>query len=56
VLPVLPREQNASSTAMYIQSVLSGEKPAPAPLLQQVESLRRALAVVASPHGLEKSA
>ena len=55
-LPVLPREQNASSTAMYIQSVLSGEKPAPAPLLQQVESLRRALAVVASPHGLEKSA
>jgi anthranilate phosphoribosyltransferase len=55
-LPVLPREQNAAATAMYIQSVISGEKPAPTPLLQQVDALCRALAAVATPEGLEKSA
>ncbi len=55
-LPVLPREQNAAATAMYIQSVVSGEKPAPAPLLQQVDALQRALAAIAMSEGLEKSA
>ena len=43
-LPVLPRETDASTTALYIQSVISGEKPAPGPLLQQVDALQRALA------------
>ena len=43
-LPVLPRAIDAATTALYIQSVVSGEKPAPAPLLQQVEGLRRTLA------------
>src|SRR5262249_386385 len=43
-LPVLPRTTDAATTAMYIQSVVSGEKPAPAPLVQQVEAIRRALA------------
>jgi len=42
-LPVLPRSYDASTTALYIQSVISGEKPAPAPLLQQVEALLAAL-------------
>jgi anthranilate phosphoribosyltransferase len=50
-LPVLPREIDAASTAHYIQSVVSGEKPAPTPIRQQVESLVKALAAVAAlPH------
>ena len=47
-LPVLPRDQKAAGTAMYIQSVVSGEKPAPTPLLQQVDALGRALAAAAT--------
>jgi anthranilate phosphoribosyltransferase len=46
-LPVLPRSNDAATTALYIQSVVSGEKPAPAPLTQQVDCLKRALAAVA---------
>jgi anthranilate phosphoribosyltransferase len=42
-LPVLPRTCDAATTAHYIQSVLSGEKPAPAPLVQQVSALCAAL-------------
>ena len=43
-LPVLPRTNDAATTAVYIQSVVSGEKPAPAPLTSQVACLMRALA------------
>ena len=43
-LPLLPRTCDAPTTARYIQSVVSGEKPAPVPLLQQVDCLLRALA------------
>jgi anthranilate phosphoribosyltransferase len=43
-LPVLPRTNDAATTAVYIQSVVSGEKPAPAPLTSQVECLMNALA------------
>ncbi len=46
-MPVLPRTCDASTTSLYIQSVVSGEKPAPGPLLQQVESLRAALTALA---------
>jgi anthranilate phosphoribosyltransferase len=51
-LPVLPRGIDATTTAMYIQSVVSGEKPAPAPLAQQVECLMHALAAIdrSAPH------
>jgi anthranilate phosphoribosyltransferase len=45
-LPVLPRGFDAATTAVYIQSVVSGEKPAPAPLTQQVDCLIRALAAI----------
>ena len=45
-LPLLPRSIDAATTALYIQAVVSGEKPAPAPLTQQVECLRQALAVI----------
>ncbi|HJV62894.1 MAG TPA: DNA-binding protein YbiB [Albitalea sp.] len=43
-LPVLPRAFDAATTAHYIQSVVSGEKPAPAPLMAQADVLRRVLA------------
>jgi anthranilate phosphoribosyltransferase len=55
-LPLLPRSIDAATTARYIQSVVSGEKPAPAPLTQQVESLRAALAAVARTRVQEQSA
>lgn len=42
-LPVLPRAFDASTTALYIQSVVSGEKPAPQPLVLQAQCLRRTL-------------
>jgi anthranilate phosphoribosyltransferase len=45
-LPVLPRTNDAATTAVYIQSVVSGEKPAPAPLTQQVDCLMRTLAAI----------
>lgn len=43
-MPVLPRSHDAATTALYIQSVVSGEKPAPGPLTQQVATLLAALA------------
>jgi len=55
-LPVLPRTCDAATTAMYIQSVISGEKPAPAPLTQQVACLLASLAALAHAHPQEKSA
>ena len=45
-LPVLPRGFDAATTALYIQSVVSGEKPAPPPLTQQVECLMGALGAI----------
>ena len=45
-LPLLPRTCDAPTTARYIQAVVSGEKPAPTPLTQQVDCLVRALAAV----------
>lgn len=55
-LPVLPRECDAATTALYIQSVVSGEKPAPTPITQQVDCLARALIAVAHLQTQEKSA
>ncbi|WP_298830188.1 DNA-binding protein YbiB [uncultured Piscinibacter sp.] len=55
-LPVLPRSHDAATTALYIQSVVSGEKPAPAPLQQQVEALLAALAALQQPQSREKTA
>jgi anthranilate phosphoribosyltransferase len=45
-LPLLPRDFDAATTAGYIQSVVSGEKPAPAPVTSQVDCLVRALAAI----------
>jgi anthranilate phosphoribosyltransferase len=55
-LPVLPRTCDAATTAMYIQSVISGEKPAPAPLTQQVACLLNGLAALERAHPKEKTA
>ncbi|MEP7057209.1 MAG: DNA-binding protein YbiB [Caldimonas sp.] len=55
-LPLLPRSHDAATTALYIQSVVSGEKPAPPPLTRQVECLVRALAALAQPASNERSA
>lgn len=48
-LPLLPREHDASTTALYIQSVISGEKPAPGPVARQVQLVQSALAALAAP-------
>lgn len=48
-MPLLPRECDAATTALYIQAVLSGEKPAPAPLSRQVQLARGAVAALAQP-------
>jgi anthranilate phosphoribosyltransferase len=45
-MPLLPRTNDAATTAVYIQGVASGEKPAPAPLERQVECLVGALAAL----------
>ncbi|MBZ8142597.1 DNA-binding protein YbiB [Rubrivivax gelatinosus] len=53
-LPVLPREIDPATTALYIQSVLSGEKPAPAPLTRQMQCILGALEELESaPHPRE---
>ena len=61
-LPLLPHSCDAASTAVYIQSVISGAIPAPAPLLEQVEALMQTLGAMAgaaaapSPLAEEKTA
>ena len=55
-LPVLPRTHDAATTAVYIQSVVSGEKPAPGPLTQQEDCLMRALAAINQTAPQEQSA
>lgn len=55
-LPVLPRTHDAATTAVYIQSVVSGEKPAPAPLTQQVECLMTALGAIGQAAPQEQTA
>ncbi|TAL23014.1 MAG: DNA-binding protein YbiB [Aquabacterium sp.] len=48
-LPLLPKEIDANTTALYIQSVVSGEKPAPEPVLKQVEAVVQALGMMRAP-------
>jgi anthranilate phosphoribosyltransferase len=42
-LPLLPRDNDAATTALYIQAVLAGERPAPAPLTRQVQAVLHGL-------------
>ena len=55
-LPVLPRNNDAATTAVYIQSVVSGEKPAPSPLTGQVDCLISALGAIGHAAPQEQSA
>ncbi len=56
-LPLLPRDTDAASTAVYVQEVLSGMRPAPAPLARQAGLvLAAAAALQARLAGLELSA
>jgi anthranilate phosphoribosyltransferase len=55
-LPLLPREHDAATTALYIQSVLSGEKPAPAPLTRQVQLVMNALGALHTRPALGRTA
>jgi len=48
-LPLLPRERDPATTAVYIQAVLGGEKPAPSPLARQVTLLMSALEEIDAP-------
>ena len=55
-LPLLPRAIDAATVAVYVQAVLSGEKPAPAPLQRQVDLLERALARLGTAPAQERRA
>ena len=48
-MPVLPRANDAATTATAIQAVVSGALPAPRPIAAQVECLLRALAALETP-------
>ena len=46
-LPLLPRETDAASTAVYVQEVLSGMRPVPPPLARQAAQIVAAVDVLA---------
>jgi anthranilate phosphoribosyltransferase len=50
-LPLLPSAIDAATTALYIQAVLAGERPAPAPVARQVQLVRAALAAMGGAAG-----
>ncbi len=56
-LPLLPRQIDAATVAVYVQAVVAGEKPGPTPLDKQVDLLMRALqGLDAGPHQARLSA
>lgn len=55
-LPLLPRAIDAATVAVYIQAVLSGEKPTPAPLERQVALLLQGIARLQSAPAKERRA
>ena len=56
-LPLLPRATDAASTAVYVQEVLSGMRPAPPPLARQAALIIAAMAALqARLTSLERSA
>jgi anthranilate phosphoribosyltransferase len=55
-LPLLPRAIDAASTAVYVQEVLSGMRPAPPPLAHQAAQIVAAVAVLQQRAPLGKSA
>jgi anthranilate phosphoribosyltransferase len=56
-LPLLPRSNDAASTALHVQAVIAGERPAPGPLQRQVQAVLAGLAALQlGPVEWEKSA
>jgi anthranilate phosphoribosyltransferase len=55
-LPVLPRSQDAATTARYVQSVVSGAVPAPLPIARQVETILHMMAAMRRPRAEEWTA
>jgi hypothetical protein len=55
-LPLLPTARDASTTALYIQAVLGGEKPMPGPIAQQTALLCQAVARLGDSAAQERSA
>jgi anthranilate phosphoribosyltransferase len=56
-LPLLPRENDAAGTAVYVQEVLSGMRPAPTPLTRQASLISTAWTALQERQGaLELSA
>jgi anthranilate phosphoribosyltransferase len=45
-LPLLPRANDAASTAIYVQEVVSGTRPAPPPLARQAALIKAAVAAL----------
>lgn len=50
-MPLLPTERDAASTALYVQSLLAGEKPMPTPLAHQIRAVLTLMAALAHPAG-----
>jgi anthranilate phosphoribosyltransferase len=48
-LPSLPTSNDAATTAVYVQAVIAGERPAPAPLARQVQLVLAAVAALHNP-------
>ncbi len=55
-LPLLPRQIDAATVAVYIQAVVAGEKPGPGPLDRQVDLVMRGLQRLGSGLPLVKQA
>ena len=56
MLPLLPCEIDATTTARYIQAVASGAQPVPGPIARQVELLLGALSALGMPAAHENAA
>jgi anthranilate phosphoribosyltransferase len=50
-LPLLPRATDAASTAVYVQEILSGMRPAPGPLTRQASTIIAAVAALGARSG-----
>lgn len=48
-MPLLPAERDAANTALYVQALLAGEKPMPAPLTQQIRAVLTLMSALAHP-------
>jgi anthranilate phosphoribosyltransferase len=50
-MPLLPVERDAASTALYVQDLLAGRQPVPAPIAQQIRAVLTLMAALSQPAG-----